>query len=656
MNKIYVSFSLQSFSCCDYDTFDKFYSEVLKPIIKFIHKNPALHFSFSLTGNEISILKKKRSEFLKVMTELVKKGQCEVYGGAYYTPVLPLLLPSDRNGQIELLSAEIRQNTGKAPRGLSLYNGAWDSSMLQTMHSCSLDYVLLDESSIPFEKRKYLPVYMTELGKSKDIYYTSRDVKEDFISLDAETFVKKLQTRVSKTYAGETLSTTDHKNIVNISFSASELKMVLQNELLEKFLSEIKKEDSNITLATISEVSKIRFLKVPAYINSGVCPVWAEKVGKPSQVFDYLQAYPRANALYNRSFYVSSLVNQPCKDKAFQKAAKEKLWEGQNGESVLYPYLSTKERQVYYKKLMEAENIVRNVSEKNGGSAESVLSFDYDNDGLPEYICRMKDYFAYISLKGGAVPEFQSVRNCANYADNFSREETFDGVTDGYYRGFFVDHIFTEEQFQKYINREIAGDGVFSRVLYEDIKFSSKHHELVLNARATVNGQYISILKKYIINSSGMNIQYILKNESDMPFRSRLCVESNFAQIDFTKENSADYKVLLATETEALEVDSNKASKDCFDKGYLEKINVVQITDEVNGISFGFEPNENCSYCFYPIEFKRPDFNTGLLEPVASTYVSTLFWDLDIEPGKETEKNFNFTIFNSHKNHKKSSK
>ncbi len=659
MDLIYVSFSLSSFSCRDSDSSELYYSEILKPLIKFLNKNPDFHFSFSFSGSEISFFKKKKNEFLKVLSELVKRNQVEIYGGAYYKPVLPLLLPSDRNGQIDLLTSEIRQATGKAPRGLCLYNDVWESSLLQTLNSCGMDYVILNETIIPENKQKYIPVQMSELGKTRLIYSYNDSLKAEFLKNETTEFVNKLRKVISKANINDSGLIANHKNIVNISLSRNELKEVLQKNLLSGILEAVKQENSGLVLSTVSEYGKINTDKIPAFIPAGICPVLKSITYKPftqvssgrelTTIFDFMETYSRSRALYNRMLYVSQIVNQPNKNKALQKLAREKLWEGQSGEGLVCVYKNTQERQKSYKKLMESENIIRETNEFQ----DSVLSFDYNSDGYNEYICRMKDYFAYISPKGGSVCELESVKITGNYADNYSRLLEFDGITDGYERGLFVDHLFNENQFQNYLNKRNADSGIFSKIFYSEVKFNAKHHEVILKASALYGKQPVSITKKYTINSSGMNIQYILTNESDSELKTKFCVESNFAHIDFSPENSGAYKVLLATDTEAREVNSEKSSVECFDSGYVSNINVAQITDETNGISFSFEPNENCSYCFYPLTFARPDFITHEQVPLGMTYVSTLFWDIQIEPGKEIEKNFNFTIFSSHKTRKK---
>ena len=42
--------------------------------------------------------------------------------------------------------------------------------------------------------------------------------------------------------------------------------------------------------------------------------------------------------------------------------------------------------------------------------------------------------------------------------------------------------------------------------------------------------------------------------------------------------------------------------------------------------------------------FKRPDFSGENIVPVHMTFLNTMFWNVEIEPGMETEKTINFTI------------
>ena len=172
MNSIYVTFNLKSFtnSLESNDLLDKNYQSVYKPLIKFLYSHPDFPFSFSFSGTQIQFFKKRKNELITILREMVDRKQVEVLGGGYYDPVLPLLYPVDRNGQIDMLSSEIRQTVGKRPRGISIFADCWDSSLVNNIHTCGIEYVLLDSNLIPDNKRKFIPIIMTDLNKSVDIY------------------------------------------------------------------------------------------------------------------------------------------------------------------------------------------------------------------------------------------------------------------------------------------------------------------------------------------------------------------------------------------------------------------------------------------------------------------------------------------------------
>ena len=95
---------------------------------------------------------------------------------------------------------------------------------------------------------------------------------------------------------------------------------------------------------------------------------------------------------------------------------------------------------------------------------------------------------------------------------------------------------------------------------------------------------------------------------------------------------------------EITQLDGAKSTKQLLKKNKLKKVDFIRLNDSENGISFAFEPNENCKFFYMPLIFKRKNPVTNQLEKSEMTSVSTMIWDVDIEPGKETEKNINFTI------------
>ncbi|MBQ1180835.1 MAG: DUF1926 domain-containing protein [Treponema sp.] len=278
----------------------------------------------------------------------------------------------------------------------------------------------------------------------------------------------------------------------------------------------------------------------------------------------------------------------------------------------------------------------------------------YNGDGVKEYVCRMENYFAVVSSKGGAVKEFDVMKSSGNYADNLSRIKEFDGCDDNYERGLFVDHIFTPSEFEHYLENKPCDSGIFSRIKYSELKLSEQHREIQLTVNALFNKkQKIFLRKKYIINSSGMMIQYIIKNESDSLLSAKFAVESSFAQTNFNSNDFNAFNLEIITNGQKHEIDTKVSSKELNADGKVSNVEGFQLTDTDNGVSFTFEPNECCDLSFVPIVFNRPEYITGEIVPAGMTFANTMFWDINLEPNMEMEKTINFSVFSQHKRRKR---
>ena len=658
MGSIYVSFIVKAASVYAEDTekLDKSFQTVYKPFIKFLYSHPSFPFSFALSGPQIQYFKRRKNELIAIMRELVDRKQVELLGGAYNDSLLPLLYSVDRNGQIDLLTSEIRTTFGKRPRGMTLFQDCWDSSLVNNIHTCGLEYVLLDNSLVSEEKRSFLPIFMTDLGKSVDIFLTYNELLPEPETI-AEEFIWNIEKAVLKVEKKDTHLQLDSDRIILLSLSQDKAAALIETKWFEKLSDYLTKNpDKNICLSTpnLYRLHGVK-TKISAYIPVGISPEISDIIANhkndfksryPFTIHDFMSTFPAAHKLYNRMMYLSLLVNQYKNDKMRKKTAREKLWQAQSGMSLLctskIPVENSIFRQQSYKYLNEAEKDLRG----DGKFVESVTCFDYNNDGIDEYVCRMEQYFAYVSLAGGLVPELDVMKNSGNYADNLRKTLSYDGSDDGYDRGLFVDHLFTADQLKKYVNGEQAGDGVFSRIQYSELKYSQQHHEITLCAKAVwkPTGQTVYLKKRYVINSTGMYVQYIIKNESAKPLNAKFAVESNFSNLAFGQKNNSGFSIETLDKGEVFKIDTKATTRELNEKGKLADIHMVRLSDQTNGISFVFEPNESCGYTYNPLLISRKGFQTDKAEPVNQIYVSTLYWDINIEAGMETEKSINFTI------------
>ena len=371
MNPIYVCFSLKSFSntFTAVDEFDKDYLSVYKPLARFLYSHQSFSFSLSFTGPQLQFLRKKRNEFIVILKELVERKQVEIIGGGFYEPILPLLFPVDRTGQIDLLSAEIRQTIGKRPRGVSLFEDCWDSSLVNSLQTCGIEYSLLESSLIPPDKRRFIPIIMTYLEKSIDIYPFYENLIPDNVTTP-EDFIKNIVKQVEKVEKKDSYFQYEPERIVNICFTHAQFRMLMEKGWFEELYSYLENNETRIITSTPFLYGKKVSTRIPYNISAGINSTianWTTQTVQDAEnkqnysvtVFDFLNSYPQSHKLYNRIMYVSILVNMYKKDKMRKKAAREKLWQAQTGTALIGNskglFFNAKDRQLAYKNLMEAE-------------------------------------------------------------------------------------------------------------------------------------------------------------------------------------------------------------------------------------------------------------------------------------------------------------
>lgn len=639
-------------SVCEND-----YADVYKPAAKFLYAHPDFRMAFSFTGNELQFFKKKHPEFLALLQELISRRQIEVFGGGFYNPVFPLLYPKDRTDQIELLSAEIRQTLGKRPRGMTLCASSWDASLVTSFQTSGMEYLALDSSLIPPAKQCYLPVIMFDRGKSVTIVpvYKKHKPASD---VSPEEYLASLFAAVKKTSRSDAYDDFVSERFVDIHFTHEEFKQLLHSGYLQKLLEcACANFSDTLRFSYPGAYLKTADARVPAFITAGIdaeIAQWAKTPyiqvskndGHPVTIYDFLQTYPESRALSNRMLYVSMLVNQCHGDKARKKVAREKLWEAQSGEGFVYTGamfpVCASYRTNAFKNLSEAETIIRECSDFE----ESASRFDYNADGIDEYMFRMSGFTACVTREGGALSELDVMQRSGNYADNLKRVEAFDGLNDAYTRSFFIDYAFSDADVKEYVKGKSLPETSFANNRYAEQKFSPQHKEVQLFSSIEIGEkkQALSVRKKYGANANGFTLQYIVKNESKDALQTNFIVESNIAQTNYAVEGFTPYTLEIASGDKKFESDSTKASSSLAPSGVLSDVSAVQISDSENSLSFMFEPNESCGFSFMPIVFHRPEKAGGKAVPAAMTLCTAMHWPVDLEPGMETEKTVNFSI------------
>ena len=154
--EVAVSIGIQSLklcfgTCCtltpglDSAEYELQYQNSYKPLISALYNLPGLPFTIYMSGTLIDWMEHNHAEFFMILEEMVSRKQIDILGGGFFSPLFPLLPPADRVGQIELLTTTLRKYFGKRPRGVWLPSSAWEPSMVSSLNTCGIEYILLDK-------------------------------------------------------------------------------------------------------------------------------------------------------------------------------------------------------------------------------------------------------------------------------------------------------------------------------------------------------------------------------------------------------------------------------------------------------------------------------------------------------------------------------
>ncbi|MBO7638200.1 MAG: DUF1926 domain-containing protein, partial [Treponema sp.] len=504
----------------DKEKLNKLYESGLKPLLTLLYAHPRLLMGIAVSGPILSYYQEKYPEAIQILGELTNRHQVEIISCGYYSPIFPLLFPIDRSAQIETLNTLLRDTVGKRPRGLSLFSSIWDPSLVTTFQSCGIEYVLLDKSLVPPSKNSFLPIISSEQGKNLKILTVHNDLLPQRGENGNQWSVRVIKSLPENYEEARSL-------IICLKLTLEQFVSVREDSGFHSFIDYIESENTLIQLTLPQIYLKNAKHFIPYYIPAGMneklsCRTSApfsiqnNSSSFPYTIHDYLTTYVQTRHLYERMMYISMLISA-CHggDKMRKKAAQEKLWAAQAGDNFIscntaLPAIAAKLQRAY-KLLNEAEKYVR----ESKSQKESITSFDYNGDGINEYVCQMENFNAVVSQNGGQIVDFNLLHAGANPASNLCRIEKFDGCNDYYNRGFFVDHLLETDQFESFLQKDNVTNTLFPTINYEEKRFDNKRREIQLEAHGNFSLMklLVCLKKNFNFSSNGVTVQYILKNE-----------------------------------------------------------------------------------------------------------------------------------------------
>ena len=449
------------------------YQKAYLPFLNAVSKYPSIKLSFHITGYLLDWLLENHREYIEMLYKMVKRGQVEMMGGGYYEPILAVIPPEDRFGQIRMMSERVEEIFGKRPRGMWLAERIWEPHLPVYLREAGMEYVVVDDYHFVkagLRKEELTGYYITEdIGHSLKVFPGSERLRYivpfELVDKFMENlrWVETLGKNPAAIFAddGEKFGTWPgtHQWVYKEGWLDKFLDTIAANKDLIKPVTFSEYIDSNepigrVYLPTTSYMEMGEWALPPeaseAYTNlMNEVKTWQD--GERIKRFlqggfwrNFFAKYPEANWMHKRMLFVSEGVRSQeseeknlksqisnLKSHLYKAQCNDAYWHGVFGGLYL-PHL----RRAVYENLIKAENLLeeRLKAEEKQTEGKSYASNlqpsafsmvkDFDADTFNEILVRTPKLNLFLSPhSGGSIVEIDYRPKAVNLSSTLSRWE-----------------------------------------------------------------------------------------------------------------------------------------------------------------------------------------------------------------------------------------
>ncbi|NUN95600.1 MAG: DUF1926 domain-containing protein [Candidatus Omnitrophica bacterium] len=161
--------------------FEEAYRKAYLPFLEVLERHPGIRISQHFTGILLDWFEETHPEFVERVGRLVSEGRIELLGGGYYEPILPMLPPEDRVGQIEALSERLKRRFGRRPDGAWVAERVWEPGLAGLFARTGIKYVLLDDAHFKMaglrEQQLVGPFLTEDEGRTLAVFPISQELR-----------------------------------------------------------------------------------------------------------------------------------------------------------------------------------------------------------------------------------------------------------------------------------------------------------------------------------------------------------------------------------------------------------------------------------------------------------------------------------------------
>lgn len=145
--------------------FEGAYKDSYAPFLELIEQYPEIPISLHTSGCLMEWLVEHKPEYIDRLRRLVARGQVEIMGGGFYEPILTMIPPRDRVGQIRTYSAYLENLFKTRVRGMWVPERVWEQNLVADIAAAGIEYTVLDDyhfRQAGLEEQKLFGYYLSE--------------------------------------------------------------------------------------------------------------------------------------------------------------------------------------------------------------------------------------------------------------------------------------------------------------------------------------------------------------------------------------------------------------------------------------------------------------------------------------------------------------
>ncbi|MCC7086862.1 MAG: DUF1926 domain-containing protein [Pirellulales bacterium] len=126
--------------------FEQNFQDSYRPLLDLLEGYPELKFALHTSGSLMEWLDTHHPEYIDRLATLVQAKRIEIIGGAFFEPILAMIPPRDRVGQIRSFRTWLQNRLGAEVRGMWIPERVWEQSMTGDLVEAGVEYIILDDS------------------------------------------------------------------------------------------------------------------------------------------------------------------------------------------------------------------------------------------------------------------------------------------------------------------------------------------------------------------------------------------------------------------------------------------------------------------------------------------------------------------------------